>query len=86
MEPLSGLPFILAAGAPKQLDKTRIAEAVVIALIVGAIMAMAGKYIALPVLEDKLTRVIKDGEFTRDKVEKLQEKLVALQIEMARRR
>ena len=78
------LPFMLAAGASTQINKTRIAESVVIALIVGVIMTMAGKYIALPVLEDRLAHFIKEGEATRQKVEQLQEKLVAVQIEMAR--
>ncbi len=80
------LPFMLAtaAGAANEVNKTRMAEAVIIGLIVSACVAMGGKYIALPVLEDRLATVIKDSEQTRAKVEQLQEKVVALQIEMAR--
>ena len=82
------LPFMLAtaAGAATEVNKTRMAEAVIIGLIVGAITFLGGKYVALPVLEDRLSTVIKDSEQTRHKVEQLQEKVVALQIEMARRK
>ena len=82
------LPFMLAATAgvvpAPELNKTRMAEAVIIGLIVASGVALGGKYIALPVLEDWLATVIKDSEQTRLKVEQLQEKIVALQIEMAR--
>jgi hypothetical protein len=60
MEPLSimdtkefALPFILAVGQDKTVNKTRIFEA----LIIGGIIAAVGKFFALPVLIEQIETV-----------------------------
>lgn len=104
------IPFMLAAGAgaAQEINKTRMTEAVIIGLVVGAITFAGGKYVALPVIEERLDNFIKDGqetrrmliemrqEFRKDITEgrarrdsreaALEAKIVALQVEAARRR
>ena len=60
MEPLSviaaanhSIPFMLAVGGTKEVNKTRIVEA----LIIGAVIAAAGKLFALPVLIEQIETV-----------------------------
>ena len=63
MEPLSviaaanhSIPFMLAVGGTKEVNKTRILEA----LIIGAVIAAAGKLFALPVLIEQIDRLKKE--------------------------
>jgi hypothetical protein len=107
-----GIPFMLAgiAGgiAGDKINKTRIVEAVIIGIMVGAITFMGGKYVALPAIEQKLEYFIQDGKETRQmlidlrreiqrdiadgRVRRdaqqtvLEAKIVAMQIELAKRR
>jgi hypothetical protein len=64
MEPISmmvatkemALPFILAVGQDKTVNKTRIFEA----LIIGGVIAAVGKFFALPVLIEQIETVNKN--------------------------
>lgn len=47
------LPFMLIAGQDKAVNKTRVMEA----LIIGAVIAAAGKFLALPVLIEQIETV-----------------------------
>ncbi len=95
MEPL-GTPFLLMAGASQKINRTRILESVVTAVIIGSIVWWGGKYVALPVIEDRLDRVIvqvkeiqtemNERGMRRDARDALRDaKIVQLQIELARR-
>jgi hypothetical protein len=65
MEPLQmvgeatklGLPFMLTAGASDKINKTRMMEAVIQALVIGALMAGAGYYVAFPVLQKQVEHI-----------------------------
>ncbi len=58
MEPLSGLPFMLAAGAVQApMDRNKVIEAVITAAISGAIIAAVGYFFALPVLQEQMAQV-----------------------------
>jgi hypothetical protein len=50
------LPFILAVGQDKNVNKTRIFEA----LIIGGVIAAVGKFFALPVLVEQIETVNKN--------------------------
>ena len=58
-----GIPFmmaVVAGAAPVKLDKTRVMEAVIIAIIAGTIIAMTGYYVALPVLQSEVAHIRRD--------------------------
>jgi cell division protein FtsB len=72
------LPFMLMAGVgPQTVNKTRVVEAVITAIIVGVCVAYTGMYVALPVLtkeieylhegQKEMKQLIKD---MRDEMEK----------------
>ena len=56
LEPMS-IPFLLAVNGDPRVNKTRVIEAVVIAVVVGAIMAYAGMYVALPVIKEQIEHI-----------------------------
>lgn len=54
------LPFMVIADKPQYVNKTRVLEAVVIGLITGTMIALAGVLIALPVIKEQLGNLQKD--------------------------
>lgn len=69
LEPIS-IPFLLAVNGDTKVNKTRVVEAVVIAIVVGAIMAYAGMYVALPVIKEQIEQInrrqTEQTQFIRD--------------------
>jgi hypothetical protein len=65
MEPLQmvgeatklGLPFMLTAGASERINKTRLVESVIIAAVSGAMISLAGYYVAFPVLQKQVEHI-----------------------------
>jgi len=52
------IPFLIAGAMQKnEINKTRIVEAVITALVSGCVIAIAGKYIALPILEERVSQI-----------------------------
>lgn len=78
MEPI-GTPFLLAIGASQHINKTRIVEAVVI----GAILAMGGKFVALPAITEVMTEKISTVNVG---VAKLEERMASLENKLEVRR
>jgi len=78
MEPLSmiapdnikaignSIPFMLAAGSDPRINKTRMMEALIQALVIGAIVASAGYYIAFPVLQNEVANIRRDVSDTKE--------------------
>ncbi len=56
------VPFMLAAvgATPAQINKTRLIESFITAVVSGAVIALAGYLFAIPVLEEKLLQVRKE--------------------------
>ena len=100
-------PFLLAAGSDTRIDKTRMLEALIQAIIIGALVAAAGYYVAFPVLqkqveyiaqrqEEQYQRLIGQlQEYRREReiitlrrdaqYQAQEEKIVSMQIELAKR-
>jgi hypothetical protein len=56
------MPFMLMAGVgPQTVNKTRVVEAVITAVVVGIIVAYAGMYVALPVIKEQIEQ-LKSGQ------------------------
>ena len=52
------LPFMLMATTTEQtINKTRVIEAIITAILVGVIVAYAGMYVALPVLKEQIDQL-----------------------------
>jgi len=79
MEPI-GIPFLLATGASKQVNKTRIIESVITAAISGAIIAIAGFYYAFPVLQEQVLQMRREGLETRQLIRDIQSDLNAMSL------
>jgi hypothetical protein len=73
--PIAGkvMPFMLAGVAATQVNKTRIVEAVVIAAISGGIIAMAGYYVAFPVLQEQVAQMRREGLETRQLIREIRD-------------
>jgi len=69
------IPFMLAVGATKEVNKTRIMEA----LIIGAVIAAAGKFLALPVLIEQIESVNRN-------VSKLEQQITVVEAKLELRR
>jgi len=61
-----GVPFMLAMGQSKDINKTRLIEAVIYALISGIVMSAMGYYIAFPVLQKEVATIQRDVASTNE--------------------
>lgn len=71
----SALPFMVIASGPQTVNKTRVIEAVITALIVGVVVAYAGIYVALPVLQERLDTLKRDAQETRQLIRDIKQEL-----------
>lgn len=76
MEPI-GIPFMLAMSANNKVNKTRLIESVITAVISGALIAMAGYYVAFPVLQEQVLQMRREGIETRQLIRDIQNDLTA---------
>ena len=76
MEPL-GIPFLLATGASTHVNKTRLLGSVITAAVSGGLIAMAGYYVAFPVLQEQVAQMRREGLETRQLIRDLQTDLQA---------
>ena len=56
----SSIPFMLVAGSTPQVNRTRLIEAAITAVISGAVIALAGDFIAFPVLQEQVSQIRRD--------------------------
>jgi len=76
MDPI-GIPFLLATGASKQVNKTRIIESVITAAVSGGLIAWTGYVIAFPVLQEQVAQMRREGLETRQMIKEIQADLQA---------
>jgi len=76
MEPI-GIPFMLAMSANNKVNKTRLIESVITALISGGLIAMAGYYVAFPVLQEQVAQMRREALETRQLIRDIQTDLQA---------
>jgi len=76
MEPI-GIPFMLAMSANNKVNKTRLIESVITAVISGGLIAMAGYYVAVPVLQEQVSQMRREGLETRQLIRDIQADLQA---------
>lgn len=76
MDPI-GIPFMLAMSANNKVNKTRLIESVITAVISGALIAMAGYYVAFPVLQEQVSQMRREGLETRQLIRDIQADLQA---------
>lgn len=79
MEPI-GIPFLLATGASTQVNKTRLIESVITAVVSGGLIAMAGYYVAFPVLQEQVAQMRREGLETRQLIRDIQSDLQAMSL------
>lgn len=79
MEPI-GIPFMLAMSANNKVNKTRLIESVITAVISGGLIAMAGYYVAFPVLQEQVAQMRREGIETRQLIKDIQTDLQATSI------
>lgn len=77
----SALPFMVMSAAPQTVNKTRVVEAVITAIIVGVIVAYAGMYVALPVIQERLDTLRRDSAETRQLIRDIKMELEARAIQ-----
>lgn len=79
MDPI-GIPFMLAMSANNKVNKTRLIESVITALISGGLIAMAGYYVAFPVLQEQVAQMRREGLETRQLIKDIQADLQAMSL------
>lgn len=68
---------MLAMTANNRVNKTRLIESVITAVISGALIAMAGYYVAFPVLQEQVLQMRREGIETRQLIRDIQNDLTA---------
>lgn len=68
---------MLAMTANNKVNKTRLIESVITAVISGALIAMAGYYVAFPVLQEQVLQMRREGIETRQLIRDIQTDLTA---------
>ncbi len=81
MEPLS-MPFMVAGVAGSaltggEINKMRVLEAVIIAVVSGFVIAMAGYYVAFPVMQEQVSQMRREGLETRQLIREVREEMNA---------
>ena len=79
MEPI-GIPFMLAMSSNNKVNKTRLIESVITALVSGGLISMAGYYVAFPVLQEQVSQMRREGLETRQLIKDIQTDLQARSI------
>lgn len=79
MEPI-GIPFMLAMSANNKVNKTRLIESVITAVMSSGLIAMAGYYVAFPVLQEQVAQMRREGLETRQLIKDIQTDLQARSI------
>lgn len=79
MEPI-GIPFMLAMSSNNKVNKTRLIESVITAVVSGSLIAMAGYYVAFPVLQEQVAQMRREGLETRQLIKDIQTDLQARSI------
>lgn len=79
MEPI-GIPFMLAMSSNNKVNKTRLIESVITAVVSGGLIAMAGYYVAFPVLQEQVAQMRREGLETRQLIKDIQTDLQARSI------
>ena len=79
MEPI-GMPFMLAMSANNKVNKTRLIESVITAIVSGSLIVMAGYYVAFPVLQEQVAQMRREGLETRQLIKDIQTDLQARSI------
>lgn len=79
MDPI-GIPFMIASVANNKVNKTRLIESVITAAVSGALIAMAGYYVAFPVLQEQVAQMRREGLETRQLIKDIQTDLQARSI------
>ena len=72
-----GIPFLLAGMNGKEINKTRMMEAVITAIVSGGVIAMAGYYVAFPVLQEQVLQMRRESQDTRDLIKEIRVELEA---------
>lgn len=63
------IPFMAAAvpvGMPRQINRTRLIEAVITAMVSGAMISAMGYYLAFPVLQEQVNQIKREVVDTRE--------------------
>lgn len=59
-------PFmVISTGTPQEINKTKLIESAIQAVVVGAFVAAMGYFIAFPVLQEKVEQIRREGLETR---------------------
>ena len=69
---VSSMPFMLMVAGSPQVNKTRMWEAVISAVVSGAVIAAASYLYAFPVLQEQVAQMRRDGQETRQLIRDLQ--------------
>ncbi len=71
------LPFMMAVAGPaltgSEVNKMRVLEAVIIAVVSGFVIAMAGYYVAFPVMQEQVAQMRREGLETRQLIREIRE-------------
>lgn len=68
---------MIASVANNKVNKTRLIESVITAAVSGALIAMAGYYVAFPVLQEQVAQIRREGMETRQLIKDIQADLSA---------
>lgn len=71
---------MLAMSANNKVNKTRLIESVITAVISGGLIAMAGYYVAFPVLQEQVAQMRREGIETRQLIRDIQIDLTAMSL------
>lgn len=71
---------MLAMTANNNVNKTRLIESVITAVISGGLISMAGYYVAFPVLQEQVAQMRREGLETRQLIKDIQTDLQARSI------
>lgn len=73
---VTALPFMMAStGEPQEINKTRLLEVVIQSVIISGVIAIGGLFIALPVIQEKLEQMRKEGLETRAVVSEMRREI-----------
>lgn len=68
---------MLAMSSNNKVNKTRLIESVITALVSGGLISMAGYYVAFPVLQEQVSEMRREGLETRQLIKDIQTDLQA---------
>lgn len=71
----SGLFMMAAANGPQTVNKTRILEAVITAIVVGVLVSYSAIYVALPVIKEQIDQLRNESKETRQLIKDIKQEL-----------